>query len=88
MSDRGKYRFPLTPEITLEEDLKITGDDADEFIIAFGKEFNVDISEFDFSKYFDAEGQGCLNLFFWKPPNKAPITLGDLYNAVIAGKLL
>lgn len=84
---RGKYRFPLTMETSLEKDLHITGDDADEFIIAFSKEFNIDISDFDISKYFGSEG-GFMGLFGWATPGKQPITLGDLYNAVTIGKLV
>ncbi|NDV97299.1 DUF1493 family protein [Dysgonomonas sp. 521] len=41
--ERWKYPFKLTSNIDIEKDLKITGDDAVEFIIAFGKEFDVTI---------------------------------------------
>ena len=51
---------PITKELSLDGDLKITGDDADEFLIAFGKEFNVDISKFIFSDYFGDEGDPVL----------------------------
>lgn len=36
----------ITRETYIEIDLGIYGDDAYEFLIAFGKEFNVDISKF------------------------------------------
>lgn len=42
------------------DDLKIYGDDAIEFIIAFGKEFNVDVSRFMAAKYFAPEGDPIL----------------------------
>jgi acyl carrier protein len=44
--------LPLTTYTKIEADLGITGDDAVELINSFGKEFNIDISGFDFSKYF------------------------------------
>lgn len=40
----------------LFHDLGLTGDDAVDFFIAFNKEFNVDISNFDLYKYFSKEG--------------------------------
>lgn len=86
--ERGKYRKPLTQKTTLEQDLKITGDDADEFIIAFGKEFNVNISKFDFGKYFNDEGgMSVLFVLLGKRTKKPPLTLGGLEKAVEAGEL-
>ena len=84
---RWKYDFPLTFETTLEGDLQITGDDSDEFIIAFGKKFNIDVSNFDLAAYFGGEG-GLWGLTWTLPtPGKIPITLGDLYNAVLTGTM-
>jgi len=85
--ERGRHRFPLTFETTLEGDLKITGDDANEFIIAFGKKFNIDVSNFDLARYFGGEG-GLWGLTWKVPtPGKVPITLEDLYNSVLAGSM-
>ncbi len=41
---------------TMEDDLGMTRDDADEFMGAFPKRFNVAPSDFDFNRYFDMEG--------------------------------
>lgn len=41
----------------IEYDLHITGDDAVEFILSFGKKFNVDVSKFQLADYFEAEGR-------------------------------
>lgn len=43
-------------ETRIEEDLGIYGDEAMEFITAFSKEFNVDISQFMAAEYFSPEG--------------------------------
>jgi len=40
---------------SLNHDLKVDGDDAMDFIVAFSKYYNVDISEFVFSDYFGGE---------------------------------
>src|SRR4051812_48318497 len=90
--ERWKYNFPLTREIRLEEDLDITGDDSVEFITAFGKEFNVDISKFMLADYFNGEGIDILSpivkLITGKSkPAKKILTLGHLEKSVVAGKL-
>ena len=41
---------------TLEDDLGVTGDDADDFMGAFSKRFNVEKGDFDFHRYFEMEG--------------------------------
>lgn len=90
---RGGYTFDLTKDTKLQEDLNIWGDDAVEFIENFGGNFNVDISEFDFNKYFKPEGDMILssivNLFRkTKQPEFTPLTLGDLEQAIRNGKLV
>ncbi|MBL0335898.1 MAG: DUF1493 family protein [Chitinophagaceae bacterium] len=47
-------------ETSLEADLKISGDDSEEFLLAFGKEFNVDVSKFHIGEYFGDEGDQIL----------------------------
>lgn len=49
-------RKPLNPTDTLEDDLGVTGDDADNFMGAFSKRFNVGPGDFDFHRYFEIEG--------------------------------
>lgn len=52
----GIGSIPVTFETTLEKDLGMSGDDALEFIAEVGLRFNVDVSAFQFSKYFYSEG--------------------------------
>ena len=83
-------RFAIDPAIVMrdsdiEKDLKITGADAVDCIIAFGKKFNVDVSTFSARDYFNSEGMNML-----VPdcrPNKKRLKISDLESAVIAGKL-
>lgn len=46
----------ITHATRIYNDLGVYGDDAVEFIVAFGKEFNVDVSKFMAADYFEAEG--------------------------------
>jgi hypothetical protein len=46
----------LSTETRLGEDLKIIGDDAEEFLKEFAAQFNVDMSGMVFSDYFPEEG--------------------------------
>ena len=91
---RWKYRKELTRETQLEHDLYLTGDDAVEFMEAFFSKFNVEFSNFDFSKYFDDEGF-MINIrwfkrLIWGTPmpkrSKHKLTLGDLEKAIIDKK--
>lgn len=92
IEQRWEYDFPLVRETTLERELRITGDDADEFLIAFGKKFNVDVSEFPIGDYFESEGDQILPAIIRmitrkEKRQKKPLTIGQLEKAMIAGKL-
>jgi acyl carrier protein len=82
----------VTEDASLEKDLGIYGDDAIEFIIAYGKEFSVDVSKFMAADYFSPEGDLILPAiirFFTgkKKTEKKALTLRHLEKAVIAGRL-
>jgi hypothetical protein len=68
------------------------GDDAFEFIEAFGKAFGVDLSEFDIKKYFRPEGDVILpaivKAISGNKKEYLPLTLGDLKKAIEKGKLI
>jgi hypothetical protein len=75
-------------ETTLEGDLKIYGDDSDEFFMSFGKEYNVDVSQFPIGDYFSNEGSHLLLWLIGKPKRKIKqLTIGHLEKAIIAGRL-
>lgn len=76
----------LTPSSSLFSDLRIDGDDAGEFMQAFSNQFGVDISEFNFSRYFGSEAgfNPVVSLFrsmLGRAYRFTPITLADLANA-------
>jgi acyl carrier protein len=82
----------ITRETEIENDLGVYGGDADEFLIAFGKKFNVDISQFPIGNYFSGEGDIILPAiirFFTntKRKEKKSFTVGHLEKAIISGKL-
>jgi acyl carrier protein len=89
---RWEYPFPLTKDTTVEKELKITGDDAVDFLIAYGKKFNVDVSHFMAADYFDSEGDIILpaiirSITGRRKPFKKILTLGHLEKGIMAGKL-
>ncbi len=93
--ERWKYKKQLTYETTLEKDLKITGDDAFDFMEAFFKKFKVDCSSFDINKFFTAEGFDPLgiNSLLRKvkgnkvaPKKTKDLTIRDLETSVKLGK--
>lgn len=76
----------------IEEDLGITGDEAWEFLIEYGKSFNVDVSNFMAADYFKAEGFDFITpilefLKLKKKIIKKTLTINDLIKGIIAGKL-
>lgn len=89
---RWKYPFELKRTTTLEKDLKITGDDADEFIHSFGEKFDVDVTNFDISEYFEPEGDKILPAMIrfltgQKKQKLKELSLGDLELAIKVRKL-
>ena len=89
---RWQYPFALERTTKVEKELKITGDEATEIIIAFGKQFNVDVSNFIAAEYFESEGDKifpAIVRFFTgqKKVKNKELLLGDLERAVKAGKL-
>ena len=84
-----KFCFLDRDEIILssriEEDFGVTGDDAIEFLIAFGKQFNVYLSEFKAADYFNPEGTSIIILTH--VPNKKTLRMIHLLKAAMVGKL-
>lgn len=74
-------RKVITPDLLIEDDLGISGDDAYDFIISYSKRFSIDISGFSFSKYFHSE----VTFFI---TDKSPLTIGMLNQAIKDKKLI
>lgn len=90
----GLRRNALKIESKIENDLGITGDDADELIELFIKQFNVKSEGFDSGKYFDEEGFDPIGIsIFIRKLLKTPVpnrsdhdlTVGDLATWVERG---
>jgi acyl carrier protein len=82
----------VTEGAGLENDLGVSGDDAVDYIIAFGKEFKVDVSRFMAADYFSPEGDSILpaiiRMFTGKKhPKQKELIMRHLEKAVIAGRL-
>lgn len=82
----GIKRSKIGLNSTMEKDLGITGDDADEIMANFFKKFNIDRSNFNSSLYFGEEGIDLLNLtriinFFFN--RKKMNTINKIYDIKI-----
>ncbi len=74
----------LSPNLRLLQDLGVTGDGAEQFLVAFGERFHVNLEDFPFEDFFT--GEPSVKHLLWtlrivKKPireNKKLLTLGDL----------
>lgn len=76
----------INEDTRLEEDLGIYGDDAVEYLIAFGKFFNVDVSKFMAANYFSGEGDFIYSffraLFGMKSQRQKELSMAHLVKAI------
>jgi acyl carrier protein len=79
----GEFKKQFDSNSQIEDDLGITGDDAIELILKISKEFKIDITEFEFEKYFHPEP-----IFFINNFKTLPLTILDIENAIVSGKLI
>jgi hypothetical protein len=94
-NDFGIFKKPLklSRATTIENDLGITGDDANDFMADFSKTFEVNLEKFDPCCYFELEGflYGLFMPFYSKAikdcirKKKRQITLGMLEQSVVDG---
>jgi acyl carrier protein len=92
VKQQGINESDVTQNASLQNDLGIYGDDAIDFLVAFSKKFNVDISKFMAADYFNPEGVdvvGTIVRLFTgkKKKEKKELTMRHLEKAVRAGKL-
>ena len=80
----GLGEIDIQRSTRIEQDLKLTGHDAVEFIVTFGKEFDVDVSGFMADDYFEPEGLCIIDILFKK---KKSLTIEDLENAILLKEL-
>jgi acyl carrier protein len=92
VTQTGVREGKITEDAELENDLGISGDDAVEYLIAFSKEFNVDISKFMAADYISPEGDSILPAIIRvftgkKHPKQKELKIHHLEKAIIAGRL-
>lgn len=79
----GVYDLIITKDTLIENDLGTTGQDANDLIFAFSKKYKVDITNFNFEKYFNDEP----GIFGFRDRAIQPFTIGYLQKAIFAGRL-
>ncbi len=86
VEEQWEYDFELTPETSLQDDLKIYGDDAYEILLKFCNKFKVTPKGFEISEYFKPEPD--FTDIFRKKKIYKEFTLGSLIQAAESGVLL
>ena len=80
----------------IQRDLGVYGDDAVEFVLAYGAHFHVDVSHFLAADYFKGEGSDILGVLLavfrldsWLPanPKRKELTVGHLQRGIAAQRL-
>lgn len=79
----GEFKKRIDSFTQIEDDLGVTGDEAIELIQKISKKFNIDISEFDYKKYFHPEPN-----FLTTYGNIKPLTIHDIETSIVLGKLI
>ncbi len=79
----------VTTEARLLHDLYVYGDDAVDFLNYLQQEFGVDISRFDFQRYFPTEGGFNFIIYFKKKLEQRykPLTIQTILDAIDNGEL-
>lgn len=72
----------ITKDTLIEEDLGVTGEEAVELLTKFSRNYNVNISQFEFGKYFNDEPS-----VFLQPKIVKPFKVEYLEKAILAGRL-
>ncbi|AZQ51852.1 DUF1493 family protein [Burkholderia cenocepacia] len=82
----------LSRSSRMEEDLRITGIDAIEFIDKWGETFGIDVEHFPYQRYIGPETLDMVKTFFglfsskYRDPELVPLTLGMLEEAMRLGR--
>ena len=76
----------IVADTGMQRELGVCGDDAVEFLVAYAKNFHVDVSHFMGADYFDGEGLYFLSLFKVKRTKKE-LTVGHLQRGIDARRL-
>jgi hypothetical protein len=83
------YELDLNGNTSLARDLKIQGDDVEEFFYKFSQKFNVDMNDFEPEKYFKPDFlTEFINIFRGKKDSVKELTLLDLALSIKTGKLV
>jgi len=85
ITERWEYDFEIKRNTSLQNDLKIYGDDASDILYKFCKKFKVDYTNFQFDNYFRPELSW--TDFFKKKKKYKEFTVDDLVKAIDRKKL-
>src|SRR5215467_7297955 len=84
VSSETRTRKHLSGNTDIEKDLGVAGDDAEEFMLNFQREFDVDLLNFRFDRYFGGEGFSpipFIKSLLGKGEVRDPLTVALLFDA-------
>ena len=76
------YKIAITESTSIEDDLYLTGEEAEDLLIKYSKRYKVNLENFMFSNYFNDEPK-----MLPVPRVVKPLTISHLAKGIIAGKL-
>lgn len=79
----GTTDIVIDEATTIEDGLGVTGADGYDLIVAYSKLYNVDVSDFNYSKYFNDEPS-----MFTRYRKTEPLTVEHLMDGIRSGKLV
>ena len=90
-TELGVSAAQLSASTRLFHDLGVDGEDGREFMEAYGRRFDVDLSGFDHSRHFGEEAAANPIVWLWwfltrTWPKVTPITLGELEQSLQIGR--
>ena len=79
-----RTRKPLSRDTDIAKDLGVDGDDAHDFMRRYQREFEVDLSQFEFDRHFGGEGFDLIEALksaLGRGKKRTPVTISLLFTA-------
>ena len=89
--ETGYSKKKISRNTRLHQDIRIDGDDAEEFLCKYSGLFAIDMNDFEFYRYFNSEGFNLISILtsifgFGNKRKLEPITVGMLEQSALLHK--
>jgi len=87
--ETGYSKSKISRKTRLYQDINIDGEDAEELLYKYSELFDIDMSDFEFCRYFNSEGFDSISILksifgFGNKRNPEPITVEMLEQSALA----